>query len=181
MSWTAHVKHPSELVKKGQQVQAVVLSIDAQNRRLSLGMKQLQPDAWETFFRTHQAGDVVHGRVSRAAPFGVFVELAPGVEGLCHRSEADAESRRGSAKNSAEPPVLPIGQVLDFKIIKLNEAQKRIGLSRRAISEDDERNRLQDYKRQAAVATSSVGYAMKQHKSEERRTILKDKQPYDEG
>jgi small subunit ribosomal protein S1 len=72
LSWTAHVKHPSELVKKGQIVQAVILSIDAPNRRLSLGVKQLQPDAWATFFRTHQAGDLVKGQVCRAAPFGVF-------------------------------------------------------------------------------------------------------------
>jgi small subunit ribosomal protein S1 len=169
MSWTAHVKHPSELVKKGQQVQAVILSIDAQNRRLSLGMKQLQPDAWETFFRNHQVGDIVRGRVSRAVAFGVFVELAPGVEGLCHRSEAASDGRHSSSKASSEEPVMPLGQVFDFKIIKLNEAQKRIGLSRRAISEDDERNRLQDYRRQAAVATSSVGHAIKQHKSEEKK------------
>ena len=87
LSWTKRVKHPSEVVKKGQLVQAVILNIDAPNRRLSLGVKQLQPDAWESFFRTHQVGDVVRGRVCRAANFGVFVELAPGVEGLCHRSE----------------------------------------------------------------------------------------------
>ncbi len=82
MSWTVRVKHPSEMVKKGQMVQAVILNIDAGNRRLSLGMKQLQPDAWETFFRSHQIGDLVRGRVCRAAQFGVFVELLPGVEGL---------------------------------------------------------------------------------------------------
>lgn len=169
MSWTAHVKHPSELVKKGQQVQAVILSIDAANRRLSLGIKQLQPDAWETFFRTHQVGDVVRGLVSRPVAFGVFVELAPGVEGLCHRSEVAMEGRRSGSKAAGEEPVMPVGQVFDFKIIKLNEAQKRIGLSRRAISEDDERSRLQDYRRQAAVATSSVGHAIKQHKSEEKK------------
>ncbi len=87
LSWTKRVKHPSEVVKKGQLVQAVILQIDAPNRRLSLGVKQLQPDAWESFFRAHQVGDVVRGRVCRAANFGVFVELAPGVEGLCHRSE----------------------------------------------------------------------------------------------
>ncbi len=94
LSWTKRVKHPSEVVKKGQLVQAVILNIDAPNRRLSLGVKQLQPDAWESFFRTHQVGDVVRGRVCRAANFGVFVELAPGVEGLCHRSEIPGVSER---------------------------------------------------------------------------------------
>ncbi len=171
MSWTAHVKHPSEILKKGQMVQAVILNIDPPNRRLSLGMKQLQPDAWETFFRTHQVGDLVRGRVCRAAAFGVFVELLPGVEGLCHRTEiaGDAAKRRHTQKHSSEEPALPLNQEFDFKIIKLNEPQKRIGLSLRAITEEDERSRLQDYKKQAAAATSTVGEAIKQHKSEETR------------
>lgn len=169
MSWTAHVKHPSELVKKGQIVQAVILNIDAPNRRLSLGIKQLQPDAWETFFETYHVGDMVKGRVTRAAAFGVFVELSPGVEGLCHRSEITAEQgRRTDTKPGSEEIALPIGQEYDFKIIKLNEAQKRIGLSLRAVVEGDERSRLQDYKRQAVAATSTVGDAIKQHKSEDR-------------
>ncbi len=172
LSWTAHVKHPSELLKKGQVVQAAILNIDAVNRRLSLGIKQLQPDAWETFFRTHQVGDSVRGKVCRAAPFGVFVELLPGVEGLCHRSEiSDEAGKRRNLKQppSAEEPALPLGQEYDFKIIKLNEAQKRIGLSLRAVADDDEQSRLQDYKRQAAAATSTVGDAMKQRQSEEKK------------
>jgi small subunit ribosomal protein S1 len=170
LSWTAHVKHPSELVKKGQVVQAVILNIDAPNRRLSLGVKQLQPDAWETFFRTHQVGDTVRGRVCRAAPFGVFVELLPGVEGLCHRSEMEEPGKRRAGRQaSPEEAALPIGEEFEFKVIKVNEAQKRIGLSLRAVAETDEQNRLQDYKRQAIVATSSVGDAMKQHKSEEKQ------------
>jgi len=138
---------------------------------LSLGMKQLQPDAWETFFRSHQVGDIVKGKVCRSAAFGVFVELLPGVEGLCHQSEIGGHSgKRHKAKHgAAEQPALPIGQELDFKIIKMNEAQKRIGLSFRAVADDDERNRLRDYKRQAAAATSTVGTAMKQHKSDEQK------------
>lgn len=172
MSWTTRVKHPSEIVKKGQIVQAVILHIDAPNRRLSLGMKQLQPDAWETFFRAHQVNDFVRGKVCRAAAFGVFVELAPGVEGLCHRTEINAEaSKRRQAEPSADTQevLLPVGQEYDFKIIKMNEAQKRIGLSLRALAEEDERNRLKDYQRQAAVATSTVGEAIKQHKTEDKR------------
>jgi small subunit ribosomal protein S1 len=172
LSWTAHVKHPSELLKKGQIVQAAILNIDAANRRLSLGIKQLQPDAWETFFRTHQVGDTVRGKVCRAAPFGIFVELLPGVEGLCHRSEiSDEAGKRRNLKQpvSAEEPALPLGQEYEFKIIKLNEAQKRIGLSLRAVAEDDEQSRLQDYKRQAAAATSTVGDVIKQRQSEDQK------------
>ena len=183
MSWTAHIKHPSELVKKGQIVQAAILNIDAPNRRLSLGMKQLQPDAWETFFRLHHVGDVVRGRVSRATGFGVFVELMPGVEGLCHRTEITNEpAKRAPAKQGAkEEPALPIGKEFDFKIIKMNEVQKRIGLSLRALAEDDERDRLRDYKRQAAAATSTVGDAIKQHKSEEKDAKEYKVEKYDQG
>jgi small subunit ribosomal protein S1 len=124
LSWTKHVKHPSEVLKKGQMMQAVILNIDAPNRRLSLGVKQLQPDAWESFFRSHEIGDLVRGRVCRAAAFGVFVELAPGVEALCHRSEIPPMPERAGAEDSP----LPIGDEYDFKIIKMNEAEKKIGL-----------------------------------------------------
>ncbi|HSU33851.1 MAG TPA: 30S ribosomal protein S1 [Bryobacteraceae bacterium] len=167
MSWTARIKHPSELMKKGQIVQAVILNIDAAHRRLSLGIKQLQPDAWETFFRAHQVGDLVRGKVCRAAQFGVFVELLPGVEGLCHRSEIAGDTGRHRSKLPEDTSPLPIGEEFDFKIVKVNEAQKRIGLSLRAVADDEERNRLEDYKRQAAAATSTVGDVIKQHKSEE--------------
>src|SRR5437868_9099806 len=88
MSWTKRVKHPSEVLKKGDKVKAVVLAIEPANRRLSLGMKQLQPDAWTSFFDTHKLAGVGHGRVLRVAAFGAFVEIAEGVEGLCHKSEA---------------------------------------------------------------------------------------------
>ena len=155
LSWTKRVKHPSEILKKGQLVQAVILNIDSGDRRLSLGVKQLQPDAWETFFRDHQVGDIVHGKVCRAASFGVFVEVAPGVEGLCHNSEIPS-----SADHAPEEPPLPIGEELDFKVIKLSEADKRIGLSVRAVAEDEERLRLADYQRQAAAATMTIEEAI---------------------
>ena len=151
LSWTKRVKHPSEVVKKGQLVQAVILNIDAPNRRLSLGVKQLQPDAWESFFRAHQVGDVVRGRACRAANFGVFVELAPGVEGLCHRSEIP-----GSSDRRQDESPLPLGEEMDFKVVKLNEAEKKIGLSIRALTDDEERTRLEDYQRHATAATMTI-------------------------
>ncbi len=155
LSWTKRVKHPSEVVKKGQLVQAVILNIDAPNRRLSLGVKQLQPDAWESFFRAHQVGDVVRGRVCRACNFGVFVELAPGVEGLCHRSEIPAAADRKHDEAS-----LPIGEEMDFKVVKLNEPEKKIGLSVRALADDEEKTRLEDYQRHAAAATMTIEEVM---------------------
>ncbi len=150
LSWTKRVKHPSEVLKKGQVAQAVILNIDAENRRLSLGIKQLQPDAWETFFQQHQIGDIVRGKVTRYASFGAFVEVAPGVEGLCHNSELPPFDRA-----SGEVP-LPVGEEAEFKIIKMNEAERRIGLSVRAIADDEERSRLEEYQREAAAATLTI-------------------------
>src|SRR5664280_1501464 len=133
-------------------VQAVILNIDSATHRLSLGIKQLQPDAWESYFQQHHVGDTVHGRVCRLASFGAFVELAEGVEGLCHFSETPGYSGR---RPSEEAP-LSVGQELDFKIIKMGEAEKKIGLSLRAVADDEEKSRLDDYQRQAAAATSTI-------------------------
>ena len=156
LSWTKRVKHPSEVLKKGQIVQAVILNIDSASHRLSLGIKQLQPDAWETYFQTHQVGDTVHGKVCRLASFGAFVELAEGVEGLCHFSEVPGyQGRRGH-----EEPPLVIGQEHDFKIIKMSEAEKKVGLSLRQVNDDEEKHRLSDYQRQAAAATSTIEEVM---------------------
>src|SRR5579862_5093472 len=156
LSWTKRVKHPSEILKKGQLVQAVILAIDSSAHRLSLGIKQLQPDAWETYFQNHQVGDIVHGRVCRLAGFGAFVELAEGVEGLCHFSEIPGYSGR---RGSEEPP-LHVGQELDFKVLKLSEAERKIGLSLRAVADDEEKTRLEDYQRQAAAATTTIEEVM---------------------
>ncbi len=155
LSWIKRVKHPSEVLKKGQMAQAVILQIDAGNRRLSLGVKQLEPDAWETFFRNHQVGDVVRGRVTRTASFGMFVELAPSVEGLCHNSEIP-----GAQDRPPEDPPLPIDAEYEFKIIKMNEQEHRIGLSVRAAADDEERHRLDEYHRQAAAATMTIEEVM---------------------
>lgn len=155
LSWTKRIKHPSEALKKGQIVQAVILGIDAEAHRLSLGIKQLQPDSWERYFQTHKVGDLVHGRVCRLAGFGAFVELAEGVEGLCHFSEVPGYSGRKS-----EGAPLSVGEERDFKIIKMSESEKKIGLSLKAIADDEERIRMEDYKRQAAAATHTIEEAI---------------------
>ena len=151
LSWTKRVKHPSEILRKGSIAQAVILGIDAQAKRLSLGIKQLQPDAWETYFQNHNVNDLVRGRVCRIASFGAFVELAEGVEGLCHFSEMPGHSGRKS-----EPSPVNVGDELEFKIIRMNEQEKKIGLSLRAVLEEEERHRLDDYQRHAAAATSRI-------------------------
>ena len=148
LSWTKRVKHPSEVVKKGEKVKAVVLGVEPQNRRLSLGIKQLQPDVWESFFATHRVGDVVHGKVLRTAQFGAFVEIAEGVEGLCHISEA--------SEVPGEPSKLEVGQEHEFKIIKINVEEKKVGLSLRAVSgHEASRAQVESYKEHAHKAPVS--------------------------
>lgn len=153
LSWTKHIKHPSELLKKGQVIQAVILSIDADGRRLSLGVKQLQPDQWESFFQNHQPGDLVSGTVCRTATFGVFVEVAPGVEALCHNTEIPGAGR--------ERPPLAVGDAMRFKVIRLNPGEKKIGLSLKGVEEDLERERMAEYQRQAAVASQAAEQAVR--------------------
>jgi small subunit ribosomal protein S1 len=149
LSWTKRVKHPSEVLKKGDKVKAKVLAIEPDQRRLSLGVKQLQPDVWDSFFDQHRVGDVIHGKVLRLASFGAFVEIADGVEGLCHNSEAvDAHGA---------PVKLEPGQEHEFKIIKMNPAEKKVGLSIRAVGEEATRHDVEAYK--APAASSSSGAA----------------------
>jgi small subunit ribosomal protein S1 len=126
------VKHPSEVLKKGQEVEVAIQSLDLVNRKLSLSMKELEPDPWETFFAVHRLGDIVRGKIARFASFGAFVDLGSGVEGLCHISEL-SEERVEKPEDVVRP-----GQELDFRILKLDAAQRRIGLSTRAASEKGE-------------------------------------------
>src|SRR6059058_139889 len=150
LSWTKRIKHPSEVLKKGEKVRAVVLGVEPENRRLSLGVKQLEPDVWDTFFEQHHVGDVLHGKVLRVASFGAFVELADGVEGLCHNSEAvDA---------NGQPVHLEPGQEHDFKIIKMNQDEKKVGLSIRAVGEEASRTEVEAYKHPASsIGGSTIG------------------------
>ena len=138
LSWTKRVKHPSEVLKKGDRVKAIVLAIEPDKRRLSLGVKQLQPDVWETFFEQHHVGDVVHGKVLRVASFGAFVEIAEGIEGLCHNSEA--------VDGNGQPMTLEPGREHDFKIIKMNPEEKKVGLSIKAVGEEASRSEVEAYK-----------------------------------
>jgi len=152
LSWTKRVKHPSEILKKGEKLRAVVLGVEPENRRLSLGIKQLQPDVWETFFAQHRVGDVVKGKVLRTAQFGAFVEIAEGVEGLCHVSEA--------ADSHGTPIKLEAGQEHDFKIIKMNQDEKKVGLSIRAVGEEATRADVDAYKAPVSSSTTTLGDLM---------------------
>jgi small subunit ribosomal protein S1 len=150
LSWTKRVKHPSEVLKKGDRVKAIVLAIEPDKRRLSLGVKQLQPDVWETFFEQHHVGDVVHGKVLRVASFGAFVEIAEGIEGLCHNSEA--------VDGNGQPMTLEPGREHDFKIIKMNPEEKKVGLSIKAVGEEASRSEVEAYKQPvSSTGGSTIG------------------------
>ncbi|HYR83578.1 MAG TPA: 30S ribosomal protein S1 [Terriglobia bacterium] len=134
------IKHPSEVLKKGERVEAMIMNIDTDNHRLSLSIKHLQPDVWEQFFTNHHVGDGVKGRIVRHAPFGVFVELDEGIEGLCHVSEVE-EADRANVENRFR-----VGDEAEFKIIKLSPADRKIGLSHKALAEDAERKEYDTYR-----------------------------------
>ena len=134
------IKHPSEVLKKGERVEAVIMNIDTDNHRLSLGIKQLQPDVWEQFFTSHNVGSMVRGRIVRHAPFGVFVELDEGIEGLCHVSEIDDADRQNLENR------FKLGEEGEFKIIKLSPTERKIGLSHKALAEDAERREYDTYR-----------------------------------
>lgn len=132
ITWAKKLKHPKDLLKKDQEVDAIVTNIDAAGQRLSLSMKDLTPSAWEGFVATHRPGDVVRGKVSRFTSFGIFVELGEGLEGLCHISELSDE-RVESAESVAK-----LGQEMDFKILRIENEDQKIGLSHRAVGKEDE-------------------------------------------
>ena len=125
MSWNKNVKHPSEVLKKGQTIDAVVLAVDPDNRRLALGLKQLEEDPREAFFSRVHVGDMLRGKVTRVAAFGAFVELAEGIEGLCHVSEFE----NGHTRN--ESTKLAVGSELEFRVIRLSARERKIALSQK--------------------------------------------------
>jgi small subunit ribosomal protein S1 len=140
LSWTRRVKHPSEVFKKGDEVEAVILKIDSENQRLSLGVKQLQPNVVEDFFRSHGVGDILNGRIVRLTEFGAFVELFEGIEGLVHISEM--------AKERIEKPedLFSADQQVRVKIIKVDPVEKKIGLSIKAALDEPEEATVQSYR-----------------------------------
>jgi len=162
VSWTGRMKNPNEVFKKGETVTAKVLKIDAASRRVSLGVKQLN-DIWGNWFAAHKVNDVVRGRVSRLTTFGAFVELADGVEGLCHISEIEGRRNRekeAPAPKAANPSPLAPGREYDFKIVKLSPEQRKIGLSFRAAAKQAERREMEEYRASKPRATATIGDAI---------------------
>jgi small subunit ribosomal protein S1 len=166
VSWTGRVKNPHEVFKKGEPVTAKVLKIDSENRRVSLGMKQVN-DIWGEWFRKHRVGEIVKGKVTRIATFGAFVELGENIEALCHNTEIEDRRRRDEGPASYRPtgplksagPLEP-GKEYDFKIIKISPETRRIGLSYRAAVKQQERREIEQYKSSKSSSTATIGDAI---------------------
>ena len=150
ISWSKRIKHPSEMLKKGDVVEAMVLSIDADNQRLSLGLKQLATDIWDDFFSRHQVGSIIDGTVTRMTSFGAFVELDEGIEGLIHVSEFDDT-------HGDEKIVLEAESTCQVKIIKLSPQERKIGLSIRALKSDDYRTDWEVPSEAESTGTATLG------------------------
>jgi small subunit ribosomal protein S1 len=162
LRWSEKPKHPSEVLRKGETLEAKVLKIDMENRRLSLGIKQVH-DIWADWMGAHKIGEVVKGKVLRLANFGAFVELAPGIEGLCHISEIE---ERRSKRDKQQPrkekegdpaATLAAGSEYDFKVVKMDPEQRRIGLSYRGALQQEERKTLQEYRSSKSSRTATIG------------------------
>ncbi len=151
ISWARRIKHPGEILKKGQQVDAVITGIDPENRRMSLSIKDLEPNAWNDFVASHKPGDVVKGKIARFASFGAFVELGDNLEGLCHISELSDE-RVNKPEDTAQ-----LGQEMEFKILRIDAENKKIGLSARAAAHDEPILETKVYTSEAGGGMASLG------------------------
>ena len=169
VSWTERIKHPSEKFKKGDKIEARVLKVDSQNRRLSLGIKQVN-DIWANWFTEHKIGEVLKGKVARTTDFGAFVELAEGIEGLCHVSEieerrpkGDRDNRDSKVKGSRAErvnAVLSPGQAYDFKVLRLEPEQRKISLSYRAAQKQVERQEMETFRSSKSSPNATIGDAI---------------------
>ncbi|MEE9611403.1 MAG: 30S ribosomal protein S1, partial [Desulfatiglandales bacterium] len=156
ISWTKRIKHPSELYTKGQEVQAVVLNIDKENERFSLGIKQLTVDPWAEIPGKYKPGTRITGTVTNITDFGVFVELEEGIEGLIHVSELTKD------KGSNPLSRFKIDDVIQAKVINVSGQDKKIGLSIRKLEETEEKEIYQSYLDHQQGATSNLGELLKE-------------------
>jgi len=132
MSWTRKINHPSEMMKKGDDVEATVLEVDRPNQRIALGMKQLDTDPWSNIETLYKVGDLVTGKVTKLASFGAFVGLQHEIDGLVHISQI-SEERVDKIKNVLKP-----GQEVSARVVKIDRNERRIGLSIKAAAYTDE-------------------------------------------
>lgn len=160
ISWTKRIKHPSEVYKKNDVIQAVVLDIDKASERFSLGIKQTQPDPWETVGQRYKVGTEISGLITNVTDFGVFVELEEGIEGLVHVSEI--------SKEKIKTPVdqFKTGESITARVMNINSDERRIGLSIKRLEVEEEQDHIQDFVKNTKPATSSFGELLRDNLEE---------------
>ena len=156
LSWTERIKHPTEKYAKSDTIQAVVLKIDRENERFSLGIKQLEPDPWQAALNNYPGGAIVEGKITNVTDFGIFVQLEEGVEGLVHVSEISKE------KITTPVGMYNVGDSLKVKVINVSSKDRKIGLSVKAMDEDSGEDTLKDYKKKQAAGPATIGDLLKE-------------------
>ncbi len=160
ISWTKRIRHPSEVFQKGQTVRAKVLHIDKEEKRFSLGIKQLEPDPWETIGEKYPVGSVVSGTISNITDFGLFVEIEEGIEGLVHVSEIDDSEKTNPLQ------AYQLGQRVEAKVINVSPKEKKIGLSIKKLVEEREKEEVEKYKSSAESDAPKLGDLVKSDKQD---------------
>ena len=161
ISWTKRIKHPSEIYKKGDTVQAIVLDIEKENERFSLGIKHLQEDPWKTVGQRYKVGSEINGTITNVTDFGIFVEIEEGIEGLVHVSEI--------SKEKIKTPVgrYNIGDMLTARVMTINSDERRIGLSVKRLEMEGEQGLLSDYVNNlGSQKTTSFGELLRENLQE---------------
>ena len=158
LSWTKKIKHPADIYKKGQEVEAIVLKIDKENERVSLGIKQLRPDPWGAALHKYKVGQVVTGKVTSLTDFGAFVELEEELEGLIHISELGT----GEQKIAHPSDVVKAGDTVTVLILNLDPKERKIGLSIKALLRKKEREEIKKYLGGEEEVTLKLGEMMQE-------------------
>ncbi|SPD73728.1 30S ribosomal subunit protein S1 [uncultured Desulfobacterium sp.] len=178
ISWTTRIKHPSEVYKKGQEVQAVVLNIDKENERFSLGIKQLATDPWDEIPERYKPGTRITGTVTNVTDFGIFVEIEEGIEGLVHISEISTD-RRGNPLAQFQ-----VDDVIQAKVLNVSRKDKKIGLSIRKLDEVSEKDIYRSYLDNPQEATSNLGTLLREemlHLEQQQKALAEEQEPKEEG
>jgi len=160
ISWTKRIKHPSEVYKKGDVIQAIVLDIEKENERFSLGIKQLAEDPWKTVAERYEVGKEITGTITNLTDFGIFVELEEGIEGLVHVSEISKE------KIKTPVGMFNIGDMITARVMNINSDERRIGLSIKRLDMEDDQTLLNEYMNNMGPATSTFGEILRDNLQE---------------
>jgi small subunit ribosomal protein S1 len=175
LSWTERIKHPTEKYAKGDTIQAVVLKIDRENERFSLGIKQLEPDPWQAALNNYPSSAIVEGKITNVTDFGIFVQLEEGIEGLVHVSEISKE------KITTPVGMYNVGDNLQVKVINVSSKDRKIGLSIKALDESAKDDSLEVYKKKQAAGPATIGDLLKEELESKETSSKAEAEPETEA